>query len=119
MSHSTFDRTVIAACRVYGISRAELLSPRRSCPRSEARAVVAWIMVRAFSWSASEMGRLLARHHSTILVALARIDRGMRSDERIRQIVSTIVENMLAESRSRLGELVRPMPAAIAAAAAS
>lgn len=64
----------------YGLTADEVLSRCSSKSFAEARAIAAWVLRQKFGFSYPELGRFLARDHSSIRSAVLRVERELREN---------------------------------------
>ena len=68
------DRIIIETCETTGIGLADLLSRSRTGPVVYARQLAAYSIRKLTNLSYPKIGRLLNRHHSTIMYDVAEFD---------------------------------------------
>ncbi len=96
-----------AVCSVLGVSRQDLLSPRRTAPISRARHVAMYLARDLTSLSLAQIAREFDRDHSTVLHAVrivsSRLDNGSETStvlHRARQLLTTNASAPETEPRS-------------------
>lgn len=70
-----------AVCSATGVPMGDLMSPRRHAPIARARHLAAWLMRRR-GLRLEQIGRVLGRHHTTVVSSLRRVasDPDLRAD---------------------------------------
>jgi hypothetical protein len=95
-------RALTAACLASGGSVEAVEKHNRGRPQADAVAIAAWILVKAHGLSLPVTGRLLGRHHTTVLHALKRV----KLDERLQFLLDdtlAILEAFTRINDNRLG----------------
>jgi chromosomal replication initiator protein len=84
----TVDRIVDLICRERAIERADLVSPRRSQPISEARHLAMYLCRVCTQVPLERIGEAFGgRDHSTVLHGVRRVEKRMKTDDVFRQLV--------------------------------
>lgn len=78
--HSAIEMMVLTAT-VTGVSRAELMGPRRRAHLTKARQIGMWLAIRFTGQSLLEVGRRYGKDHTTVLHAVRRLDAVMAALE--------------------------------------
>lgn len=90
----TLEAIQDAVCRVHGLSRAELLSPRRSPRIAHARQIGMYLTRELTDLSLSEIARGFDRDHTTVLHAIravtGRLDPGSETVDAIHTVRSEL-----------------------------
>lgn len=76
------DQLTDTAALLFGVSRADLFSTSRVIRIAEARMALAWAL-RKQEWSLEAIGAYLKRDHTTIIYAIARIERRAELNPRL------------------------------------
>jgi chromosomal replication initiation ATPase DnaA len=95
---SVVSRTIEAASQACGVTRREIASPTRTQGVADARAIVAWLLVRAFGMSLPRAGLYLSRHHTTVLHAVGRVDDAIREFGPLREHLVDTIDIMVDHS---------------------
>jgi chromosomal replication initiation ATPase DnaA len=100
----TIDEIIAATCIVTGVARDDLLSDRRSKTTVYARQLAGYVS-RLRKYSYSEIGRALGRDHSTIVIAVQKLeeqrtakkDKGLAVDiRRVNQLAASYAAQRVA-----------------------
>jgi chromosomal replication initiation ATPase DnaA len=83
-----------AVCEVYGIVDAVLNDNQKSKTISEARHVAVWFMRRFMKMSYPELGREIARDHSSVISAIHRIDRQIQTQPLLCSRIASIADKL-------------------------
>lgn len=79
---STPDQLADTTALLFGVKRTEIFSTSRVARVTEARMALAWAL-RQNDWSLEAIGAFLRRDHTTIIHALATIERKARQSARL------------------------------------
>ena len=92
-------RCMFAAAQICEVDATDVASQLRTPEVFAARAIIAWIMVRAFSWSLPRTGLYLSRHHTTVLHAVRYVDAAIAKSTSLRGQLEATIDLMVAHSR--------------------
>jgi chromosomal replication initiation ATPase DnaA len=85
----TADQLSDTTARLFGVSRADLIGTNRTARVAQARHALAWAL-RRNDWSLEAIGDYLRRDHTTIIYALARIERDAARDPRLAERLAVL-----------------------------
>ena len=86
MRYQTLDQLSNTAAFLFGVERAAIFSRSRVARVTKARMALAWAL-RRNDWSLEAIGDYLCRDHTTIINALAVIERDAARDSRTRGLL--------------------------------
>lgn len=58
----------------YGVTAEALLSSKRARPLPDARSIISWLLCYTLHMSTTEAGEALNRDHSTVIIAMKKVD---------------------------------------------
>jgi hypothetical protein len=91
------DMVIIDACKRFGVTRNGLLGKCREKRLVSARAYAADRLVNALGYSRPKAGRVLHRHHTTIVNLLLKNVRGMKAQPKASAVLAAEVRRLFTE----------------------
>ena len=106
-SHRIFERTLAAASAACDVPPHRVTAEVRIARVFRARAIIAWLLVRAFEWSPAKVGLRLGRCERATTDAISRVDADIANRGPMRTALANTIEMMLAHSRAAHGDLTK------------
>jgi len=96
---TTITRTLCGAAAAFGLRARDVCSQTRTRRVSDARAVAAWLFVNLHGYSLTRAANYLARHHTTVLHAVRRVDHDIATGGPLRRALTDATSIMLEHSK--------------------
>ena len=91
----TVDKILSEISKTYGVSAADLKSPKRSYLVSTARKTAIYIIREILSLPLADIGAEFGgRDHSTVVYAIQQVEKNMKADVRYKETVQDMIKNI-------------------------
>lgn len=100
-------RIVNDVAEFYGITLEALQSSKRTRPLPDARAIIFWLLCFTLNMSTTEAGKLLNRDHSTVVIAIRKVENWLTVPQIYRRELNLI--NKLDQEYEAKAERVQEM----------
>lgn len=98
LSLCTPDRILQSICRVYSISKADILGPRRQKNLSEARQMCFWFFKQELSLSYPVIGKMFGgRDHTTVMHGVSKVEKMIKEEDKIKMKISLVRDLLISQ----------------------
>lgn len=96
MTAATPEKIIEATCKVWGVSKEEILAKGRKQPQAFARQVAMYLIYNLTNLSSTNVGNYFGnRNHATILWAVKRVEIAMESESKIKIAIIELKKYLL------------------------